>query len=184
MGSSARYDMGNAADTLVSKNPTRIAQLKGPVLAYLRAISRSLPFNGTDQDIYLSVFYPAYRRKSASAQFPANVRNSNPGINTPADYISRVNKQKLNVLLSPQEWTALKDTANTLNIAWEPLYKMINFESAWNPKARNPVSGARGLIQFIPSTAKGMGYNASIGMGTILLLLGAGYFTVKKLRLL
>ena len=38
------------------------------------------------------------------------------------------------------------------------LYAEINFESSWNPAAKNVISGARGLIQFMPATARGLGY--------------------------
>jgi hypothetical protein len=40
--------------------------------------------------------------------------------------------------------------------AW--LRALIQFESRWQPAARNPISGARGLIQFTNTTARGMGY--------------------------
>lgn len=49
--------------------------------------------------------------------------------------------------------------AKRLGINPDHLYKLIKFESNWNPKARNPISGARGLIQFTNTTARGMGYN-------------------------
>lgn len=39
--------------------------------------------------------------------------------------------------------------------AW--LANVIHFESAWNPGAKNRLSGATGLIQFMPSTAKRLG---------------------------
>ena len=45
-----------------------------------------------------------------------------------------------------------------MNVPVEWLDSLIRFESGWNPKAKNPISGARGLIQFMPSTAKAMGY--------------------------
>lgn len=38
------------------------------------------------------------------------------------------------------------------------LDRLIQFESRWNPAARNPISGARGLIQFTNTTARSMGY--------------------------
>lgn len=41
-------------------------------------------------------------------------------------------------------------------VSW--LDSLIAFESGWNPLARNKISGARGLIQFMPSTARTMGY--------------------------
>lgn len=36
----------------------------------------------------------------------------------------------------------------------------LNQESGFNPKAKNPKSGAIGIAQFMPSTAKGMGFTA------------------------
>jgi len=52
---------------------------------------------------------------------------------------------------------SLAQTATRLGIdpAW--LANVINFESGGNPQARNPVSGATGLIQFMPSTAQRLG---------------------------
>lgn len=38
----------------------------------------------------------------------------------------------------------------------------LNQESGFNPKAKNPKSGAIGIAQFMPSTAKGMGFTAGI----------------------
>lgn len=38
------------------------------------------------------------------------------------------------------------------------LNSLITFESNWKPDARNPYSGARGLIQFTNTTAKTLGY--------------------------
>jgi hypothetical protein len=40
----------------------------------------------------------------------------------------------------------------------EWLWNLINFESGWNPKIKNPLSSARGLIQFMDSTAQELGY--------------------------
>ena len=48
--------------------------------------------------------------------------------------------------------------AARLGVATSWLVDLIQFESGWDPKARNPISGARGLIQFLHSTAKGLGY--------------------------
>lgn len=54
--------------------------------------------------------------------------------------------------------SALLDTAKKLQVnpAW--LWSLIQFESGANPAARNPISGARGLIQFMHFTAKELGY--------------------------
>lgn len=38
----------------------------------------------------------------------------------------------------------------------------LNQESGFNPKAKNPKSGAIGIAQFMPSTAKGMGFTAGV----------------------
>ncbi len=46
-----------------------------------------------------------------------------------------------------------------INPAW--LYNLIQFESKWDPQARNPYSSAKGLIQFTDSTAKGLGFKSS-----------------------
>ena len=181
--------MGTAADTLVTKYPSRVAQLAGPVLTYLKARSKGLPFNGTDQDLYMAVFYPVARRWNPKQEFSAKVKRDNPGIKTPQDYVNFVNKRPATVQLTPSEWTALKDTASRLGTNYNSLYKLINFESGWNPKATNPISGARGLIQFMPSTAFGMGFagaakKAGIGLTTILMIAGAGYFIAKKMNLI
>lgn len=44
------------------------------------------------------------------------------------------------------------------------LYALIQFESRWNPKIKNPGSSARGLIQFMDRTAQGMGYSGSLDL--------------------
>lgn len=47
--------------------------------------------------------------------------------------------------------------SNKLGIHPSWLANVINFESGGNPQARNPYSSATGLIQFIKSTAAGLG---------------------------
>lgn len=55
----------------------------------------------------------------------------------------------------------LNRVANMLQVNPNYLYRLIKFESNFKPNAKNPYSSARGLIQFIDSTAKGMGYASS-----------------------
>ena len=55
--------------------------------------------------------------------------------------------------------SALKTVSANLGIPPLWIDKLIRFESGWNPLAQNPYSGARGLIQFMPDTAKSMGYD-------------------------
>jgi len=68
--------------------------------------------------------------------------------------------------LSATEQLALINTALQLGINPDDLYALIDFESRWNPVAKNPDSSARGLIQFIDSTAKDLGYENSLDLVT------------------
>ncbi len=59
----------------------------------------------------------------------------------------------------------IKKVASRLNIKnWKWLYNLINFETAgtFSPTIKNPYSSARGLIQFIDSTAQDMGFKDSL----------------------
>lgn len=55
--------------------------------------------------------------------------------------------------------TKLSKIANSLNIPFEWLVNLINFESAgtFSPKVKNPTSSASGLIQFMATTARAYG---------------------------
>jgi len=54
--------------------------------------------------------------------------------------------------------TTLETVSKKLNVPAAWLSALINFESAGNPAARNKITGARGLIQFMPATARAMGF--------------------------
>ena len=73
----------------LAKFPSAEAQLKGPIVAYLRSWK---PFP-TEQSAYMAIFYPAYRYVSPDTVFPASVRAQNPGIDTVSDYVSAVKKK-------------------------------------------------------------------------------------------
>ena len=60
----------------------------------------------------------------------------------------------------------LIDIAKKLNVDKNLLWSLIQFESSWKPDAKNPVSSARGLIQFVDSTAKNLGYLNSLDLVT------------------
>jgi hypothetical protein len=69
--------------------------------------------------------------------------------------------------LSTREQNVFQDVAASLRVQdprW--LIDLVRFESGFDPQAKNPWSSARGLIQFIDSTARGMGYKDSLDLVT------------------
>lgn len=66
--------------------------------------------------------------------------------------------------LSHENLRVLYDIAYKLGTDPKWLYTLINFESGWKPKIKNPLSSARGLIQFVNKTAKGLGYKDSLDL--------------------
>jgi hypothetical protein len=54
--------------------------------------------------------------------------------------------------------TTLETVSRKLDVNQAWLWSLIHFESGGKPDARNPISGARGLIQFMHATAREMGY--------------------------
>jgi hypothetical protein len=80
-----------SADDLVNKYPDAVDQLLGPVYNYLRAYT---PFP-TKQSLYMSVFYPAARKWNLNVQFPEKVKLSNPGIDTVASYVRKVDRRRV-----------------------------------------------------------------------------------------
>lgn len=61
-------------------------------------------------------------------------------------------------MIALDDRAAIRDAANVLGVPYYWLFKIINFESGFNPTAKNPTSSAAGLIQFIDSTAQDLGY--------------------------
>lgn len=70
----------------LSKYPDVVSQLEGPVLRYFRRY-RDYP---TEQSVYMTVLYPAYRNAALSTPFSADVQAQNPGIKTVGDYVALV----------------------------------------------------------------------------------------------
>lgn len=68
--------------------------------------------------------------------------------------------------LTATERAALVTAAGRVGIPPEWLFGLVKAESAWNPQAKNPRSTARGLIQWIDSTARGLGYRDSLDLVT------------------
>lgn len=63
--------------------------------------------------------------------------------------------------LTSTESATLSVVARNLGVSKDNLNKLINFESKWNPKAKNPYSSARGLLQWTDSTARSLGFSDS-----------------------
>lgn len=84
---------------LIEKLPDFGSQMDGAVYPYFR---KKMPFT-SEQDVYMSVFYPKYRKVAPDTAFPDSVTAVNPGIRTPADYIALVNKRVAALrLISPE----------------------------------------------------------------------------------
>lgn len=60
--------------------------------------------------------------------------------------------------LSDSVKNALYQAAAAIGIPAQWLYNQIQEESGFNPAARNPYTNARGLIQFMPATARALGF--------------------------
>lgn len=159
-----------AADKLIETYPSAAEQLRGPVLTYL---SPYMPFP-SEQSLYLAVFYPAARDWAIGRAFPQNVRDENPGIVTVSDYVTKARAYGLRYTAGDDSAEALHTTALELQVPDDWLSNLIAIESQWNPLARNPYSGARGLIQFMPATAEALMYRPPGGiLPVVAVILGA-----------
>jgi len=58
----------------------------------------------------------------------------------------------------------IEAVAGKLGIKPKSLRMLINFESRFNPKIKNPYSSARGLIQFTNRTARSLGFADSLDL--------------------
>jgi len=61
---------------------------------------------------------------------------------------------------------ALDEVSKSLGILPGDLYNLIKFESNWVPGKKNPLSSARGLLQFTDKTARSLGYKDSLDLVT------------------
>jgi hypothetical protein len=74
--------------------------------------------------------------------------------------INYIKKYNLKGNFTRKDILKIRYIANKLKIEEEWLYKLFYLESRGNPKAINKNSGAVGLIQFMPSTAKNLNTSA------------------------
>lgn len=88
--STARGEFG-VSDTLALSNrfPDFFSYMDNVVYPYLKKYS---PYR-TKQELYMAVFYPAYRRVDSQTRFPADVTLQNPGIRIVQDYINFVDNR-------------------------------------------------------------------------------------------
>ncbi|MDD5688623.1 MAG: transglycosylase SLT domain-containing protein [Elusimicrobia bacterium] len=70
------------------------------------------------------------------------------------------------IQLTENELGILDAIAMQLQVDTDDLFKLIKFESKWNPQAKNPFSSARGLIQFTDKTAAALGFKDSLDLVT------------------
>ena len=68
--------------------------------------------------------------------------------------------------MNTNEGNLLSIIAGNLEVSPADLFKLIQFESKWDPLAKNPRSSAKGLIQFTNATAKSLGFNDSLDLIT------------------
>lgn len=61
-------------------------------------------------------------------------------------------------MLNESDRLLLIKISGLLNVKPEDLYRLIDFESGFNPQAKNRYSSARGLLQWIDKTAQSLGY--------------------------
>ncbi|MFA7114921.1 MAG: transglycosylase SLT domain-containing protein, partial [Candidatus Omnitrophota bacterium] len=69
-----------------------------------------------------------------------------------------IDKIALGESIEPSNEERLSKVSEELGVNPEWVSSAIQFESKWDPNATNPLSGAKGLIQFTNTTAKELGY--------------------------
>lgn len=66
--------------------------------------------------------------------------------------------------LTASQLASVKRVAATLGVPSDWILAVIRNESNGDPRAKNPRSSARGLIQFVDATAKSLGYDSSLDL--------------------
>lgn len=69
--------------------------------------------------------------------------------------------------LSYDVYQKIIEIATDLEVNPDDLIKLIDFESGFDPQAKNPYSSARGLIQFVDKTARELGFQNSLDLVTL-----------------
>lgn len=98
------------------------------------------------------------RRQTSSINTQTNTEPAKAAV-TPAK-TNPIQTNKRNNSINKGDSAFIKKTkqiAKSINCDYKDLLALMNSESKINPKAVNPSSGATGLIQFMPQTAKDLG---------------------------
>ncbi len=98
---------------------------------------------------------PPVPRPDASPATPAT--RPVPPSDTGNFDLQRIEHVRNNPAVTPEFLREVEAMAGRLGTRPEYLLAVMSFESRLNPAAVNPLSGATGLIQFIPETARGLG---------------------------
>lgn len=72
----------------------------------------------------------------------------------------------IKTFLTDSEKSLLDTISMQLQVDTNDLFKLIRFESKWNPQAKSSLSSARGLIQFTNKTAQSLGFKDSLDLVT------------------
>lgn len=110
------------------------------------------------------IYGPKTRRAMQKALHQGNA-NPNPSPNPPSGggrvKIDDIAGVKNNPNVTPAFKREVSLMAKRLGTKPEYLMAVMSFESGLSPRAVNPTSGATGLIQFLPSTARNLGTNTA-----------------------
>ncbi len=98
----------------------------------------------------------AVRRPPGTGAGDASAAPTKPVAGDKPDY-NRIENVKGNPNVTPAFIGKVEAMAQRLGTKAEYLMAVMSFESGLKPGAVNPQSGATGLIQFMPATAKGLG---------------------------
>jgi len=85
------------------------------------------------------------------------LENWNKELQDHAEYERIISEYKCLTVFTVEEQKVMNDIADYFNIRVEWLYKLLFMESGFDPGALNDISGASGLIGFLPSTALKLG---------------------------
>lgn len=88
--------------------------------------------------------------------------NTSETVELPSGASGVTTTSTVNATLEPGFLEAIRELEDKIGTERNALYRIIKHESGFNPAIQNPYTNATGLIQFIPSTANGLGTSIDI----------------------